>query len=193
MKPSLSKKHIFHIVVTLLLTTVAMVLIFTSHQLIAAMNSSTLNGIETRLQLNKDVFQLNEVSTKPLLITALFSTCKSICPDNISQLRKINSAHQGHLDYLFINLKPDEGSAKLLREYLSEFAPNMQLILPQSEQELVALMSSLPENFSLNNSNVHHSGNIYLYHPKGKGLIIYRKPDSKQIIDDLSILQLRGN
>lgn len=190
---NVSHRNIVHIGITLMLCFTAVVLIFTSHKLIAAMNPSTLNGIETRFQLDKHSFHLNETNDKPLLITGLFSTCKSTCPVNVSVLSKIKETHQNDLNYLFINLKPDEGSAELLNDFLSEFAPDMRLISPQDTQELGRLMKMLPENFSLSKTNIHHSGYIYLYHPKSKGLITYPKPNSQQIIDDLSILQLRGS
>lgn len=193
MKSGLSTPHIFHIVITLILSVAAMLSIFSSHQLIAAINPSALNGVETRFQLNRQAFHLDETTTRPLLITGLFSSCKSTCPANISLLRQLKATDQAEFDYLFINLRPDENSAELLNAYLSGFAPNMQLLLPQDSKELVQLMRMLPENFSLQKTSVHHSGNIYLHHPNGKGLITYTQPDAQHIINDLSILQQRGN
>lgn len=193
MKSGLSTPHIFHIVITLLLSLAAMILILSSNQIIAAINPSALNGVETRFQLDSEAFQLNETSTRPLLITGLFSSCQTTCPANISLLRQLKATDRAEFDYLFINLRPDENAAELLNAYLSGFAPDMQLLLPQDKEELVQLMKVLPENFSLQTTSVHHSGNIYLHHPNGKGLITYRQPDVQHIINDLLTLQQRGN
>jgi cytochrome oxidase Cu insertion factor (SCO1/SenC/PrrC family) len=169
-----------------------MLLILMSHQLTAAVIPGTLNGIETRLQLPEKPFSIDASSTTPLLITGLFSTCKTTCPANINLLRQVNSAYQADLSYLFINLKPDDASTKFLTEYLSEFAPAMQLLMPKDRRALSQLMALLPENFSDNQNTAHHSGYIYLYHPNAKGLITYRSSNSQHIIDDLLILQRRG-
>lgn len=193
MKSYISNQTNINIVITLMLSITAFVLIFTSHQLIAAINPNKLNGMETGVELDKHTFDISKTHTKPLLITGLFSNCKSTCPANVSLLRKVKSTSNDELNYLFINLQPNENSYELLSDYLSEFAPDIQLLLPKDDQELARLMNMLPENFSLTKTNIHHSGYIYLSHPKSKGLIVYSKPDSQQIIDDLSTLQRRGN
>ncbi|THK42133.1 hypothetical protein E8Q33_04935 [Methylophaga sp. SB9B] len=192
MKSSLTLKSILHIVFTLLLIITGMVLILTSHKLTAAVIPGSLNGIETRLQLTEKPFAVGESSSSPLLITSLFSSCRSTCPANISLLRKVNTGYQGDLSYLFINLKPGDDSAEALTEYLSEFAPAMQILIPKDGQALSELMALLPENFSDQQNTAHHSGYIYLSHPNAKGLITYRSPNSQHILDDLLILQRRG-
>lgn len=168
MKSCISNQTNINIVITLILSITALVLIFTSHQLVASINPNKLNGMETGFQLDKHAFNISKTNTKPLLITGLFSTCKSTCPANVSMLRKVKSTYSGELNYLFINLLPNENSYDLLSDYLSEFAPDIQLLLPQDDQELVRLMNMLPENFSQTKTNIHHSGYIYLYYPKSK-------------------------
>lgn len=191
MKSTLNPNQILHITITTLLIFAGMLLILTSDKLIAAVLPGKLNGIETRLQLTQKPFDISE-SSAPLLITGIFSTCESTCPANISLLRKVKTAYQGDLSYLFINLKLRDDSAEILNEYLSMFAPDMQLIVPEDRRALNQFMAWLPENFSDNQNTTHHSGYIYLYHPNAKGLITYRSPNSQNIIDDLLILQRRG-
>ncbi len=192
MKSGLALKPILHIGITLFLILTGTLLTLLSHQLIAAVIPGSLNGIETRLQLPKNSFSLDESNTSPLMITGLFSACKSTCPANISVLRKVNAAFQNDLSFLFINLKPDDASADVLTEYLSEFAPSLQILMPEDHQALSQLMSLLPENFYDNQNTAHHAGYLYLFHPNAKGLITYRSPNSQHIIDDLLILQRRG-
>lgn len=177
---------------TLLLLMAGLLSIFISHELKSAIFPDTLHGIETQFQFPAQHHANEEISEKPVLITGLFSTCAMTCPANISLLRQVNSGYPGDLNYLFIALKPDEDSAEKLTDFLADFAPDMQLILPADKNALRQVMSQLPEHFSDNWNTVHHSGYIYLMHPRAKGLITYRSPSFQHIINDLSTLQLRG-
>lgn len=185
-------KRTFHICITLLLLA-ASLLILTSHQLFAAIIPGSLKGIETDIQLEIQQHKFDTSFSEPLLVTSLFSSCKATCPVNVSQLRLIKQKYQGELNYLFIALHPETDSVETLTDYLSEFAPNMQLKMSADNQAVKQLMGIFPERYSSNDINTHHAGYIYLFHPKAKGLIIYRTPNSQHIIDDLLVLQSRGN
>jgi len=185
-------KKTIHVCITLLLVIFALLILMNSHKLVAAILPSALNGTETRIQLESQQLEFDKALPAPLLITGLFSTCKSTCPANINQLRLVKNQYQGELNYLFIGLNPEADSTETLMAYLSEFSPNMHLQIPADAQSVKQLMALLPENYSGSNTNIHHAGYIYLYHPNAKGLITYLSPNSQHIIDDLLILQSRG-
>ena len=185
-------KKAIHVCITLMLVSIALLILVSSHQLVAAILPGSLNGLETRIQLEPQHLELDNAHPSPLLITGLFITCKSTCPANINQLRLVKNQYQGEMNYVFIGLNPENDSSETLKSYLSEFSPNMHLRVPADTQAVQQLMSFFPENYSMSKTNIHHAGYIYLYHPNAKGLITYRSPNSQHIIDDLLILQSRG-
>lgn len=194
MKSVSSIKQTIHVCITLSLVICGLLVLLASNQLFAAIFPSSLNGIETRIQLEPHIFELdNKALTKPLLVTGIFSSCKSTCPVNINQLRLVNNHYQEELNYLFISLQPETDSVDTLMAYVDDFSPKMYLQIPADNQAVSQLMASLPENYSSNDKNTHHAGYVYLYHPNAKGLITYRSPNNQHIIDDLLTLQSRGN
>lgn len=194
MKSVSSIKQTIHVCITLSLIIFGLLVLLASNQLFAAIFPSSLNGIETKIQLETHNFELDDkVLSTPLLLTGIFSSCKSTCPANINQLRLVNNHYQAELNYLFISLQPEIDSVDILMSYLADFSPKMYLQIPADNQAVSQVMSSLPENYSSNDKNTHHAGYIYLYHPNAKGLITYRSPNNQHIIDDLLTLQSRGN
>lgn len=183
-------KNKLAIAITFILLASSLLSIMFSHQLIAAVTPNALNGIETRFQLNNGL--TTNATERPVIITAIYSTCAATCPANVNVLRQFQNHYSAEIDYLFITLNPDQDSMHSLQQYLKAFSPDLYIYRPADDKALQQLMNTLPEGFLATNNANHHAGYIYLSHPNAAGLITYQSPTYQQIIDDLMTLQLRG-
>lgn len=191
MQPSTSPSIRLKITIALLLIITSFITIFNSHYLIAAIHPDSLNGVETRFKINAELLSSNVNLNKPILITALFSTCASTCPANVNLLRKFKRAYPAEAAFLFIALQPDRDSKAALEKYLQAFNPQLHIYLPADKQALQQVMTALPETYADSKAS-HHAGYIYLYHPNARGLVSYRSPTYQHLIEDLQALQARG-
>lgn len=185
-------KKYLHIFTALLLITASLLLMFFSHQLIAAISPQALHGVETRFQFDRSTIAPEMQTQQPVILTALFRACATTCPANINVLRQFKNNFQADMSYLFITLQPQQDSLASLQSYLKAFSPDLFIHRPADDNALQKVMNSLPESFSAIDKDGQHAGYIYLSHPSARGLIAYISPTYQQIINDLNTLQQRG-
>lgn len=164
-------------------------------------DTPVLNGLHTDFSLSSVPMHSHldkpaswqSLQNKPLIVTAGFTHCKHSCPMTMNFYQRLYKALETEnisANFALFTVDRERDTPAQLQKFLTAIHPEFIGLRADTKAGFDQVISDLKQSVASvgGDIDIAHSSNVYLFHPKIKGMVIYAQHDVENVLHDFKLL-----